>query len=60
MGEKLGKGIKGLSVGWLVGVRLGLGEGKFEGATGEGFGRVWFNLEDMSYKGTMSGTIFLS
>ena len=36
------------------------GEGKFEGATGEGIGRVWFNLEDMSYKGTMSGTIFLS
>ena len=36
------------------------GEGKFEGATGEGVGRVWFNLEDMSYKGTMSGTIFLS
>ena len=36
------------------------GEGKFEGATGEGNERVWFNLEDMSYKGITSGTIFLS
>ena len=36
------------------------GEGKFAGATGEGNERVWFNLEDMSYKGITSGDIFLS
>ena len=36
------------------------GEGKFAGATGEGTDRVWFNLEDMSYKGIISGDIFLS
>ena len=36
------------------------GEGKFAGATGEGTERVWFNLEDMSYKGITSGDIFLS
>ena len=36
------------------------GEGKFAGATGEGNERVWFNLDDMSYKGITSGNIFLS
>ena len=36
------------------------GEGKFAGATGEGNERVWFNLDDMSYKGITSGDIFLS
>lgn len=36
------------------------GEGKFAGAAGEGNERVWFNLEDMSYKGITSGNISLS
>ena len=36
------------------------GEGKFEGATGNGLERTWFNLEDWSYKGTTSGSIRLS
>ncbi len=36
------------------------GEGKFAGATGEGNERVWFNLDDMSYKGITSGDILLS
>jgi len=36
------------------------GEGKFAGATGQGNERVWFNLDDMSYKGITSGDIFLS
>ena len=35
------------------------GEGKFSGATGEGKSRVWFNLEDMTYKGITSGTVML-
>ena len=36
------------------------GEGKFAGATGEGTDRTWYNLDDMSYKGIISGDIFLS
>ncbi len=36
------------------------GEGKFSGATGEGKSRVWFNLEDMTYRGISSGTVLLS
>lgn len=36
------------------------GQGVYEGATGSGLDRTWFNLEDMSYWGTMSGTIHLN
>jgi len=36
------------------------GEGKYAGATGEGTERVWYNLDNMSYKGITSGDIFLS
>ena len=35
------------------------GQGKFSDATGEGKSRVWFNLEDMTYKGIQSGTVLL-
>lgn len=35
------------------------GEGKFSDATGEGKSRVWFNLDDMTYKGITSGTVML-
>ena len=35
------------------------GEGKFSDATGSGESRVWFNLEDMSYRGITSGNVFL-
>ena len=35
------------------------GKGKYAGATGEGTESVWYNLEYMSYKGTITGNIFL-
>ena len=35
------------------------GEGKFIDATGEGKSRVWYNLDDMTYKGIQSGTVIL-
>lgn len=35
------------------------GEGKFSDATGEGKSRVWYNLDDMTYKGIQSGTVML-
>lgn len=35
------------------------GKGKFNGATGEGKSRVWFNLEDRTYKGMASGTVIM-
>jgi hypothetical protein len=35
------------------------GEGKFSDASGEGQSRVWFNLEDWTYKGITSGTVVL-
>ena len=36
------------------------GQGKYAGATGEGTESVWFNLDNMSYKGITTGSIFLS
>ena len=36
------------------------GEGRFEGATGQGMDRTVFNLDDFSYKGMMSGTLNLT
>ena len=36
------------------------GEGKFNGATGQGMDRTLFNLDDYSYMGTISGTISLA
>jgi len=35
------------------------GEGEFSDATGEGKSRVWFNLDDWTYKGITSGTVML-
>lgn len=35
------------------------GQGKYAGATGEGTESVWYNLEHMSYKGTITGNILL-
>ena len=35
------------------------GEGKFSDAAGEGKSRVWYNLDDMAYKGITSGTVML-
>ena len=36
------------------------GEGKFEGATGQGMDKTIFDMEDFSYKGMISGTLNLA
>lgn len=35
------------------------GEGEFSDAVGEGKSRVWYNLDEMTYKGIQSGTVML-
>ena len=35
------------------------GKGKYSGATGTGTDRVWYNLDNMSYKGIITGNISL-